>query len=110
MPSGEETRMPLATLGGDRKQVLDLYRKIRRSRAKLVGPDGRTDSLPVSICEFLVKLTADLCEGQSVAIIQNDATLENLKAMTDATIEYGVYRSPSAPSPNRCGRAATATT
>jgi len=33
------------------------------------------------------------------AIIQNDATLENLKAMTDATIEYGVYRSPSAPSP-----------
>jgi hypothetical protein len=33
------------------------------------------------------------------AIIQNDATLENLKAMTDATREYGVYRSPSAPSP-----------
>jgi len=32
------------------------------------------------------------------AIIQNDASLENLKAMTDATREYGVYRSPSAPS------------
>lgn len=32
------------------------------------------------------------------AIIQNDATLENLKAMTDATLEYGVYRSPSSPS------------
>ncbi len=32
------------------------------------------------------------------AIMQNDATVENLKAMTDATREYGVYRSPSSPS------------
>ncbi|HSB13586.1 MAG TPA: uroporphyrinogen decarboxylase family protein [Bryobacteraceae bacterium] len=32
------------------------------------------------------------------AIMQNDATLENLKAMTDATLEYGCYRSPSSPS------------
>jgi uroporphyrinogen-III decarboxylase len=33
------------------------------------------------------------------AIMQNDATLENLKAMTDATLQYGVYRSASSPSP-----------
>lgn len=32
------------------------------------------------------------------AIMQNDATIENLTAMTDATIEYGEYRSPSSPS------------
>jgi uroporphyrinogen-III decarboxylase len=32
------------------------------------------------------------------AIIQNDAAIENLRAMTDATLEYGVYKSPSAPS------------
>ena len=32
------------------------------------------------------------------AIIQNDARIENLKAMTDATLEYGVYRSASSPS------------
>jgi uroporphyrinogen-III decarboxylase len=32
------------------------------------------------------------------AIIQNDATIENLKAMTEATLEYGIYRSPSSPS------------
>ncbi len=32
------------------------------------------------------------------AIMQNDATIENLKAMTEATLEYGVYRSPSSPS------------
>lgn len=33
------------------------------------------------------------------AIMQSDATLENLRAMTDATREYGVYRSPSSPTP-----------
>jgi hypothetical protein len=33
------------------------------------------------------------------AIMQNDATLENLRAMCDATLEYGVYRSPSSPTP-----------
>ncbi len=33
------------------------------------------------------------------AIMQNDATIENLKAMTDATLEYGRYRSPSSPTP-----------
>ncbi len=32
------------------------------------------------------------------AIMQNDVTIENLRAMTDATHEYGVYRSPSSPS------------
>ena len=31
------------------------------------------------------------------AIMQNDATIENLKAMTEATLEYGIYRSPSSP-------------
>lgn len=31
------------------------------------------------------------------AIMQNDAALENLRAMTEATLEYGVYRSPSSP-------------
>jgi hypothetical protein len=33
------------------------------------------------------------------AIMQNDATVENLRALTDATLEYGVYRSVSSPSP-----------
>ena len=80
MRSGEETRVPWAISEGDREQVLELYRKIRRSRAKLVGPDGRTQSLPVSLYEFLVKLIADLCEGQSVAIVQNDAQLTTVEA------------------------------
>jgi hypothetical protein len=33
------------------------------------------------------------------AIMQNDATVENVRAMTEFTREYGVYRSPSSPTP-----------
>jgi excisionase family DNA binding protein len=80
MRSGEKARVPLAISEGDQKQVLELYQKIQRSRAKLVGPDGRTQSLPVSLYEFLVRLIADLCEGQSVAIVQNDAQLTTVEA------------------------------
>src|SRR5271157_3243973 len=80
MRSGEETRVPLAISEGDQKQVLELYQKIQRSRAKLVGPDGKTQSLPVSLYEFLVKLIADLFEGQSVAIVQNDAQFTTVEA------------------------------
>lgn len=54
-----------------------------------------------AICRRLIETLG--AEGgyvmDSSAIMQNDATLENLKAMTDATREFGVYRSDSSPSP-----------
>lgn len=80
MPTQDETKLPIALSEADQRQVLELYQKIQRSRAKLVGPDGKTQSLPVSLYEFLVKLIADLCEGQSVAIVQNDAQLTTVEA------------------------------
>lgn len=76
----DEAQVPLAISETDQKQVLELYQKIQRSRAKLVGPDGKTQNLPVSLYEFLVKLIADLCEGQSVAIVQNNAQLTTVEA------------------------------
>jgi hypothetical protein len=42
------------------------------------------------------------------AIMQNDVAVENLRAMTDAALEYGVYRSPSSPSGNGSHTAPTA--
>lgn len=75
----EESQVPLAISEIDQKQVLELHQEIQRSRAKLVGPDGKTQSLPVTLYEFLVKLIADLCEGQSVAIVQNDAQLTTVE-------------------------------
>jgi len=78
--SRETTNTPIALSEKDQRQVLELYGKIQRSRAKLVGPDGRTQSLPASLYEFLVKLLADLFEGQSVAIVQKDAQLTTVEA------------------------------
>ena len=42
------------------------------------------------------------------AIMQSDATIENLRAMTDATRECGVYRTPSSPEPPAPGPSGTA--
>ena len=72
MPAKEKTLTPLSEL--------ELYQKIQRSRARLIGPHGKTQSLPASLCEFLVKLSADLCEGKSVAIVLNDAQLTTVEA------------------------------
>lgn len=80
MPTQDEAKTPIALSEADQRQVLELYQEIQRSRAKLVGPDGKTQSLPASLYEFLVKLIADLCEGQSVAIVQNDAQLTTVEA------------------------------
>ncbi|HOK46882.1 MAG TPA: helix-turn-helix domain-containing protein [Bryobacteraceae bacterium] len=75
-----KARVPLAFSESDQRQVLELYQKIQRSRARLVGPDGKTQKLPASLHEFLVKLIAGLCEGRSVAIVQNDAQLTTVEA------------------------------
>jgi excisionase family DNA binding protein len=76
----KEVAQALAISVADQKQVLGLYQKIQRRRIKLVRPDGKTQNLPVSLYEFLVKLTAALCEGRSVAIVQNDAQATTIEA------------------------------
>lgn len=71
---------PLALSLADQAQVLALYQSMRDSRAKLVGPDGKARKLPVSLHGFLAHLTADLREGRSVAIVQNEAQLTTVQA------------------------------
>jgi excisionase family DNA binding protein len=80
MPPLEELKVPIAISEADQKQVEELYRKIFRSSAKLVGPDGRSQRLPASLYEFLRQLIADLYEGKSVSIIQNEAQLTTVEA------------------------------
>ncbi len=61
---------------------------------------GSTDDVKAK-CRWLIENVG--AEGGYImdasAIMQNDATIENLRAMTDATLEYGTYRSASSPSP-----------
>jgi excisionase family DNA binding protein len=76
----ESKPTPLAIAESDQKDIEKLYSAIQRSRAKLVGPDGRTQKLPVSLYKFLLQLIADLQEGKSVSIIQNEAKLTTVEA------------------------------
>jgi hypothetical protein len=62
-------------------------------------------------CRWLIETVG--AEGGYImdasAIMQNDTTVENLKAMADATLEYGVYRSPSSGSGAAPDRQSSAT-
>lgn len=76
----QEARTGVAIAPNNRQRVRDLYQKIQRSRARLVGPNGRTQNLPASLPEFLGELIAGLGEGQPVAIVQDDTQLTTVEA------------------------------
>jgi excisionase family DNA binding protein len=80
MKSQESAKPPIALSIEDQRQILDLYQQMQRSRARLVGPDGKSRSLPDSLHDFLVHLIADLIAGRSVSIMQNAAQLTTVEA------------------------------
>lgn len=80
MPSRQEMQPPIARSESAHRRASELYEKIQRSGAKLIGPCGKTESLPVSLDEFLVTLIAGLCQGRPVAIVQDDAPLTTVEA------------------------------
>jgi excisionase family DNA binding protein len=75
-----QTDAKLPILEEDQRDILALYQKIQKFRARLVGPDGRTQELPSSLYSFLLKLIGDLNDGKSVSIIQNQAQLTTIEA------------------------------
>ena len=79
MLSKRKSPVSPARTTSNQKQVLELYHQVQQSRAKLVGPDGKSQSLPLSLSAFLVKLIAGLRRGQSVAIVQNEAQLTTVE-------------------------------
>jgi len=64
----------------DQRDIHDLYSKLRAAEAKLVGPDGKSQVLPGNLYSFLCQLLADLKNGNSVTILQSDATLTTVEA------------------------------
>jgi excisionase family DNA binding protein len=81
METGQESRMvPPAIDDSDQQDIRALYRRFAGSQAKLVGPDGKSQRLPVSLYEFLVRLIGDLQAGKSVSIVQSEATLTTVEA------------------------------
>lgn len=78
LPEGEQGQPPISE--NDRKDIEKLYEAMRRGRARLLGPDGESRSLPDSPYLFLVELIGLLNEGHSVMIVQNDANLTTAEA------------------------------
>ena len=66
--------------GKEQAEIRDIYEKLRRTNAKLIGPDGKTQILPSTLYSFLCKLLADLKDGHSVTILQSNAALTTVEA------------------------------
>jgi excisionase family DNA binding protein len=64
----------------DQREILELYKKIRGAEAKLIGPDGKTQTLPVNLYSFLCHLLGDLKAGKSVTILQSNIQLTTVEA------------------------------
>ena len=64
----------------EQKDIQEIYEKLRKAHAKLVGPDGETRTLPSKVYSFLLSLLAALSAGQSVTILQSNASLTTVEA------------------------------
>lgn len=74
------TPVPVPISPSDQQDINELYQKLQRASAKLVGPDGKTQVLPNNVYSFLCQLLADLTAGSSVTILQNNALLTTMEA------------------------------
>ena len=64
----------------DQKEIVDTYSKLREEEAKLIRPDGRAEILPNNLYSFLLRLLADLREGNAVTILQNRHEFTTIEA------------------------------
>jgi excisionase family DNA binding protein len=73
-----DRRLPVSA--SDRGEIEELYLAFRKSKAKLVAPNGEARLLPDSLYSFLVELIGLLNERKSVVIVQNQAKLTTIEA------------------------------
>ena len=59
--------------------IHELYAKLRAAEIKLVGTDGKNQVLPGNLYLFLCQILAELKNGNSVTILQSDATLTTVE-------------------------------
>jgi len=64
----------------DWPEMSDLYVKLQRTNARLVGSNGKAQTMPSTLDSFLRKLLADLEDGHSVTILQSNAALTTVEA------------------------------
>lgn len=64
----------------DQRDIDEIYRRLQKASAKLVGPDGKTQVLPNNVYAFLCQLLTALTSGSSVTILQSNALLTTMEA------------------------------
>jgi excisionase family DNA binding protein len=74
----QETALPVGT--ADAREITEIYQSLQQRHPKLVGPDGTARVLPVSVYAFLCQLMADINQGHSVTILQEQAQLTTVEA------------------------------
>ena len=87
VPNGGNTNMmqksealPVDISQKEQKEIIEIYLKLREAKAKLIGPDGKTEILPNNVYSFLLRLLADLRAGHSVTILQSRHELTTVEA------------------------------
>ena len=71
---------PVPISPSDQNDINEIYRRLQKTSAKLVGPDGKSQVLPNNVYSFLCQWLADLTAGSSVTILQNNAHLTTMEA------------------------------
>ena len=74
----QESAMPVGT--AEAREIAKIYESLRQRHPKLVGPDGTARALPASAYAFLCQLMADINQGHSVTILQEQAQLTTVEA------------------------------
>jgi excisionase family DNA binding protein len=64
----------------DQREIAETYAKLREAEAKLIGADGKPETLPNNLYSFLLRLLADLHAGHPVTILQNSHALTTIEA------------------------------
>lgn len=70
------------------RDMQEIYEKVREAAPKLIGSNGKTDSLPKNVHSFLCRVLGELNSGNSITILQNDAQLTTI----DASKMLGISR------------------
>ncbi len=78
--TAKESAHPPVISPNDHSVIGALYDALRKSPAKLVGPNGEAQPLPDSLSLFLVALIGRLNGGKSVHIIQSQAKFTTIEA------------------------------
>lgn len=71
---------PLNVLSREHTEIVDIYEKLRHAEAKLISPDGKTETLPNNLYSFLLRLLAELKEDRAVTILQSKHELTTAEA------------------------------